>query len=237
MYLKVAQNGFWHSILKTMLLIEAWLDEFQLCFIRKHINHTSWNKYDNSNTSHNFCPLFQGSVLFLGHIEKAFQNNFAFINSTETCVAPLNHNLAYSATCRVSSWKKSCKTYAQPRALARSTYVHANYIDLLYIDTILIAVACMCMMSRTLRVKSGNHQHEFLQQIFFSLVSLAPVCKPSSWSCSSSWRSAWGRRGRGRGQGQGTRWWKSPQHRGRAEHGPPQCITSKKSSSSISDSE
>ena len=85
-YLKVAQNGFWHSILKTMLLSEAWLDEFQLCIIRKHINHTSWNKYDNSNTSHNFCPLFQGSVFFLlGHIVKAFQNNFAFIISTETC--------------------------------------------------------------------------------------------------------------------------------------------------------
>ena len=67
-----------------MLLNEAWLDEFQLCIIRKHINHTSWNKYDNSNTSHNFCPLFQGSF-FLGHIVKAFQNNFVFIISTETC--------------------------------------------------------------------------------------------------------------------------------------------------------
>ena len=85
MYLKVAQNRFWHSILKTMLLSEAWLDEFQLCIIRKHVNHTSWNKFDNSNTSHNFCPLFQGSVFFLGHIVKAFQNNFAFIISTETC--------------------------------------------------------------------------------------------------------------------------------------------------------
>ena len=40
---------------------------------------------DNSNTSHNFCPLFQGSAFFLGHIVKAFQNNFAFIISTETC--------------------------------------------------------------------------------------------------------------------------------------------------------
>ena len=86
MYLKVAQNGFWHSILKTMLLGEALLDECQLCIIRKHIHHISWNTYDNSNTSHNFCPLFQGSGLFfLGHIVKAFQNNFAFIISTETC--------------------------------------------------------------------------------------------------------------------------------------------------------
>ena len=82
MYLKVSQNGFWRSTLKTMLLSEAWLDEFQLCIIRKHINHTSWNKYNNSNTSHNFCPLF---CFFLGHIVKAFQNNFAFIISTETC--------------------------------------------------------------------------------------------------------------------------------------------------------
>ena len=35
-----------------MLLSEAWLDEFQLCIIRKHINHTSWNIYDNSHTPH-----------------------------------------------------------------------------------------------------------------------------------------------------------------------------------------
>ena len=77
MYLKVAQNGFWHSISKTMLLSEAWLGEFQLCIIRKHINHTSWNKYD--------VHCFRVLVCFLGHIVKAFQNNFAFIISTETC--------------------------------------------------------------------------------------------------------------------------------------------------------
>ena len=40
------------------------IEWIQLCIIRKHINHTSWNKYDNSNTSHNFCPLFQGSGVF-----------------------------------------------------------------------------------------------------------------------------------------------------------------------------
>ena len=68
-----------------MLLSEAWLDEFQLCIIRKHINHTAWNKYEYSNTSHNLFPLFQGSVFFLGHIVKAFQNKFVFIISTETC--------------------------------------------------------------------------------------------------------------------------------------------------------
>ena len=36
-------NGFWPSILKTMLLSEAWLEEFKQCIIRKHIHHTSWN--------------------------------------------------------------------------------------------------------------------------------------------------------------------------------------------------
>ena len=45
-----------------MLLSEAWLDEFQLCIIRKHINHTSWTIYDNSHTPHNYFPSFQGSV-------------------------------------------------------------------------------------------------------------------------------------------------------------------------------
>ena len=49
-----------------MLLSEAWLDEFQLCIIRKHINNTSWNKYEYSNTSHNLFPLFQGSGVFSG---------------------------------------------------------------------------------------------------------------------------------------------------------------------------
>ena len=28
-----------------MLLSEAWPEEFQLCIIRKHINHNSWNIY------------------------------------------------------------------------------------------------------------------------------------------------------------------------------------------------
>ena len=35
-------NGFWYSIWKTMLLSEAWLEEFQLCVIQKHMNRTSW---------------------------------------------------------------------------------------------------------------------------------------------------------------------------------------------------
>ena len=70
-----------------MLLIEAWLDKFQLCIVRKHINHTSWNLYDNSHTSHNLLAAFHcfRVLFFLGHIVKAFQNNFAFIISTETC--------------------------------------------------------------------------------------------------------------------------------------------------------
>ena len=53
MYLKVAQNGFWHSILKT------------------------------HPTTFVHCCRVLG--FFLGHIVKAFQNNFAFIISTETC--------------------------------------------------------------------------------------------------------------------------------------------------------
>ena len=48
-----------------MLLSEAWLDEFQLCIIRKHINNNSWNIYDNSEYTPELgrsIPLFQGSV-------------------------------------------------------------------------------------------------------------------------------------------------------------------------------
>ena len=86
MYLKVAQNGFLtFNLVKTMLLSEAWLDEFQLCIIRNHINHTSWNKYDNSKHIPQLLSIVLG-FFFLGHIVKAFQNNFAFIISTETCL-------------------------------------------------------------------------------------------------------------------------------------------------------
>ena len=62
---KSVTNGFWHSILKTMLLSEAWPEEFKLGIIRKHINHNSWNIYDNSHTPHNLLAAFhctQGSV-------------------------------------------------------------------------------------------------------------------------------------------------------------------------------
>ena len=55
---KSGTNGIWHSILKTMLLSEAWPEEFQLCIIRKHINHNSWNIYDNSYTPHNLLAAF-----------------------------------------------------------------------------------------------------------------------------------------------------------------------------------
>ena len=55
---KSVTNGFWHSILKTMLLSEAWPDEFQLCIIRKRINHNSWNIYDNSHTFQNMLAAF-----------------------------------------------------------------------------------------------------------------------------------------------------------------------------------
>ena len=55
---KSGTNEFWHSILKTMLLSEAWPEEFQLCIIRKHINHNSWNIYDNSHTPNNLLAAF-----------------------------------------------------------------------------------------------------------------------------------------------------------------------------------
>ena len=42
------------------------------------------NIYDNSHTPHNLFHCFK-VLFFLGHIVKAFQNNFAFIISTETC--------------------------------------------------------------------------------------------------------------------------------------------------------
>ena len=72
-----------------MLLSEAWLDEFQLCIIRKHINHTSWNIYDNSHTSHNFFPLFQGSV-FSGTHSKGV--------SKQLCVYQLHRNVFLAQT-------------------------------------------------------------------------------------------------------------------------------------------
>ena len=65
---KSVTNGFWHSILKTMLLSEAWPEEFQLGIIRKHINHNSWNIYDNSHTPHNLLAAFHcfRVLFFLG---------------------------------------------------------------------------------------------------------------------------------------------------------------------------
>ena len=51
-----------------MLLSEAWPEEFQLCIIRKHINHNSWNIYDNSHTPHNLLAAFHcfRVLFFLG---------------------------------------------------------------------------------------------------------------------------------------------------------------------------
>ena len=37
--LKWKKEEFWHSISKTMLLSDVWLEEFQQCIIRKHNGH------------------------------------------------------------------------------------------------------------------------------------------------------------------------------------------------------
>ena len=57
------------------------IDEFQLCIIRNHINHTSLNKLVTHPTT--FVHCFR--VLFSGTHCKGVSNNFAFIISTEMC--------------------------------------------------------------------------------------------------------------------------------------------------------
>ena len=68
-----------------MLLSEVWLDEFQICIIRKHIS-IILHEINVIIVTHatTFVHCFR-VLFFLGHIIKAFQNNFAFIISTETC--------------------------------------------------------------------------------------------------------------------------------------------------------
>ena len=97
MYLKVAQMAFDIQFRKQCCSVKHdWMSfnyvSFESILIILH-------EIDMIIVIHptTFFPLFQGSVFFLGHIVKAFQNNFAFIISIQKRVSGSN---AY----QIASW-------------------------------------------------------------------------------------------------------------------------------------
>ena len=103
---KSSTNGFWHSILKTMLLSEAWLEEFQQCIIQKHINHTSW--HDNSHTPQNLLAAFHCfMVLFLlGRTVHLFHHltSWSVLSSLSRVGVPLRESVWLLVSLPEVSW-------------------------------------------------------------------------------------------------------------------------------------
>ena len=128
---KSVTNGFWHSILKTMLLSEAWPEEFQICIIRKHINHNSWNIYDNNHTPHNLLAAFHcfrvlfflGRTVYIHHIPLSigflYQRALVIkrLNCTQVTTSPTGSLLKLNnrwLSWRKRGWWRHCLTTCSP---------------------------------------------------------------------------------------------------------------------------